>query len=88
MTVHALSHNVQSHKSDVLSYSACKIVKKIFATGPHWEGLTTPPQTPQLHNGFSPHYGHQKTGTPKKTAGYSTAHIKHCSHFHRVITKQ
>ena len=58
----------QSQKSDVLSYSEPKIAKNFqgFATGPHWGGLRALPQTPRLHNGFSPHYTRWKTGTPKK----------------------
>ena len=49
---------LQSQESDVLSYSECKIAKNFqgFAPGPHWGGLTAPPQTPRLHNGFSPRY--------------------------------
>ena len=51
-----------------LSYSERKIAKNFqgFATGPHWGGLTAPPQTPRLHNGFSPRYARWETGTPKK----------------------
>ena len=37
-----------------------------FTPGPHWGGLTVLPQTPQLHNGFSPCYTRRKSGTPKK----------------------
>ena len=38
----------QSHKSDVLSYSECKIVTIFwsFAPGTHWEGLPAPPSPP------------------------------------------
>ena len=59
---------LQSQKRDVLSYSERKIAKNFqgFAPGPHWGGLTAPPQTPPLHNGFSPRYARRKTGTPKK----------------------
>ena len=55
-------------ESHVLSYSERKIAKNFqgFTLGPHWGGLTAPTQTPQLHNGFSPRYACQKTGTPKK----------------------
>ena len=51
---------LQSQESDVLSYSDCKIAKHFqgFAPGPHWRGLTAPPQTPWLHS--------------QKIAGYST----------------
>ena len=58
----------QSQESDVSSYSEHKIAKNSqgFAPGPHWGGLTAPPQTPRLHNGFSPRYARQKTDTPKK----------------------
>ena len=62
---HSLS---RSQESDVLSYSKGKIAKDFqgFAPGPHWGGLTAPPQTPRLHNGFSPRYACWKTGTPQK----------------------
>ena len=58
----------QSQESDVLSYSERKIAKNFqgFAPEPHWGGLTAPPQTPRLSNGFSPGYTLRKTGTPKK----------------------
>ena len=58
----------QSQESDVLSYSECKTAKNFqgFAPGPHWGGLTVLPQTPRLHNSFSPRYACQKTSTPKK----------------------
>lgn len=57
MTVHASFTTVHSptmcratHKSDVFSYSECKIVKffRSFTSGPHWGQLTTPsnPQPP------------------------------------------
>ena len=70
----------QSHKSDVLSYSECKIVTIFwsFAPGTHWEGLPAPPppQTPQLHNSFSPCYARQKTGTPKKLLDTALTRLK------------
>ena len=50
----------QSQESDVLSYSERKIAKNFQGFAP------VPPQTPQLHNGFSPHYIRWKTGIPKK----------------------
>ena len=58
----------QSPESDVLSYSECKIAKNFqcFAPGLHWERLTAQPQTPWLHNSFSPSYTRQKTDTPQK----------------------
>ena len=39
---------VQSHESDVLSYSECKIAKSFwgFCPGLHWEGLTASPPPP------------------------------------------
>ena len=59
---------LQSSESDVLSYSECKIAKNFqgFAPGPHWGGLTAPPQTARLHNGFSTSEACWKTGTLKK----------------------
>ena len=58
---------LQSQESNVLSYVECKIAKNFqgFTPGLHWGELTAIPQTPQLHNGFSPRYAHQKTGTPQ-----------------------
>ena len=58
----------QSQESDVLSYSEHKIATNFqgFAPGPHWWWLTALPQTPRLHNGFSPRYACRKTGSPKK----------------------
>ena len=48
----------QSQQSDVLSYSERKNSQNVqgFAPGPHRGGLTAPPQTPRLHNGFFPRY--------------------------------
>ena len=73
-------------------FQHAKIVKNnLRHWNPHWGGLTnTPPDSPAgTMVFFSSLWSIKKTGTPqKKTAGYSTAHIKHCSHFHRVITKQ
>ena len=58
----------QSQEGDVLSYSECKLGKnfQVFASGPHWGGLKAPPQTPQLHNSFSPRNARRKIGTPQK----------------------
>ena len=58
----------QSQESDVLSYSERKIAKTFqgFVPGSYWGGFAEPPQTPRLHNSFSPHYARRKTGTPKK----------------------
>ena len=58
----------QSQESDVLSYSECEIAKNFqgITPGPHWGGLTAPPQTPRLHKGFSPCYACRKTNTPQK----------------------
>ena len=58
----------QSHESDVLSYSECKIAKNFPGLRP-WTPLGkaySAPQTLQLHNGFSPCYARRKTGTPQK----------------------
>ena len=65
---------LQSQESNVLSYSECKIAKNFqgFAPGPLWGGLTVLPQTPRLHNGFSPCYTHWKNWHPQKIAGNAT----------------
>ena len=65
----------QSQESNVLSCSERKIATNFqgFAPEPHWGELTVPPQTPWLHNGFSPRYARRKTGTPTKMAGYFPA---------------
>ena len=68
MTVHALVPQCAEPESDVLSYLECKRVKEIFGCCP-WISIGKACnflQTPQLHNGFSPHYACQKTGITKK----------------------
>ena len=67
----------QSQESYVLSYSEPKIAKNFqrFTSGPRWEGLTVPPQTPRLHNGFFPSLCSSKNQHPQKIAGYSTVYI-------------
>ena len=69
---------VQSHESDVLSYSECKIAKSFwgFCPGLHWEGLTASPLPPPLDSPapqqFFSSLRSSKNRHSQKIAGYGT----------------
>ena len=66
----------QSYESDVLSYSECRKTKLFrgFASGPHWGGLTTPPDSPVAQRFFSSQRS-SKNQHPQKIAGNGTEGI-------------
>ena len=68
---------LQSHDSDVLSYSDCKIAKIFwgFAMDPAGYDLQCPPDSPAAQRFFSMLHL-LKNGHPLKNAGYSTAQLQ------------
>ena len=69
----------------VLSYSECKIAKMFwdFAPGPHWGGLTAPPDSPAAQRFYSLlcllNWHPPPPPKKKKVVGYGTDSMEQCN---------